>query len=68
MEVPQKAKNKTIIPSDPAMPLLAKYPDKTSKKYMHMNINSSIIYKSQDTEKTLMLGNIEGGRRGDNRG
>ena len=50
MEVPQKAKNKTIIPCDPAMPLLVKYPDKTSKRYMHTNINSSIIYKSQDPD------------------
>ena len=48
MEVPQKAKNKPIIPYDPAIPLLVKYPDKTTKRYMHTNIDSSIIYKSQD--------------------
>ena len=68
MEVPQKAKNKPIIPYGPTIPLLVKYPHKTTKRYMHTNTDSSIIYKSQDTEKTLILGKIEGGRRGDNRG
>ena len=31
MEVPQKAKNKTIISCDPAIPLLVKHPGETTK-------------------------------------
>ena len=64
MEVPQKAKNKPIIPYGPTIPLLVKYPHKTTKRYMHTNIDSSIIYKSQDTEKTWCWERLKEGGEG----
>ena len=43
-------------PYDPAIPFLGIYPEKTktlnSKRYMHLNVHSSIIYYSQDMETT----------------
>ena len=34
---------------------------------MHLNVHSSIIYNSQAMENTLMLGKIDGKRRGQQR-
>ena len=47
-------KLKIELPYDPAIPLLGIYPPKSkntnSERYMHLNVHSSIIYNSQDTE------------------
>ena len=52
MEASQKTKNRIV-------PLLGRYPKKNEntnlKSYMHPNVYSSIIYKSQDMEETQML-------------
>ena len=46
-------KLKIELPYDPAIPLLGIYLEKTnSKRYMHPNVHSSIIYNSQDVETT----------------
>ena len=45
-------KLKLELTYDPAIPLLGKHSDKTIKRYMHPNVNYSIIYNSQDMEAT----------------
>ena len=49
-------KLKIELPYDPAIPYLGIYPKKNkntnSKRYMHPNIQSSIIYNCQDIEAT----------------
>ena len=49
-------KLKVELPYDPAIPLLGIYPKIyiyiNSKRYMHTNVHSSIIYNSQDMEAT----------------
>ena len=52
IEVPQKKKKKLEIrlTYDPAIPILAIYPYKTEFKKIHPNVQSSIIYNSQDME------------------
>ena len=53
MEVPQKTKIE--LSSDPAIPLLGIYPDKTiTQRYMHPYIHSSTIHNSQDMETTYI--------------
>ena len=53
-----KELNKEIL-CDPVNPILDIYPQKiknynnNSKSYMHLNVHSSIIYNSQDTEANL---------------
>jgi len=46
MEIPQKLKIELLY--EPEIPLLSIYP----KKYMHPNVHSSTIYRSQDVEAT----------------
>ena len=47
-------KLKIELPYDPAIPLLAVYPEKTliQKRYMYPNVHCSTIYNSQDMEAT----------------
>ena len=47
-------KLKIELPSDPAIPLLGMYPEKTviQKRHMHPNVHCSTIYNSQDMEVT----------------
>ena len=54
MGVPQKNRNRTMIQSSSSTPgYLSKENENTnSKRYMHSNVHSSIIYNSQDTEAT----------------
>ena len=54
MEIPQKTKTRTIKWSRNSTPgYIAKENKNTnSKRYMHPNVHSSIIYNSQDTEAT----------------
>ena len=55
MEVPQKAKNRTTIWSrnSAAGKILEENENTNSKRYMHTNVHSSIIYNCQDTEAAL---------------
>ena len=52
MEVPQKME----IFEEPAIPLLVIYPENNEnanlKRYMHLNVHSSIIYNSQYVKAT----------------
>ena len=47
---------KVELPYDTAIPVLGVYPEKNentnSKRYMHHNVHSSIIYNAQDMETT----------------
>ena len=47
-------KLKIELPYDPAIPLLAIYPEKTiiQKRVMNHNVHCSTIYNSQDMEAT----------------
>ena len=49
-------KLKIELPYDPAVQLLGMYPTKmkalNSKRYMHSNVHSNIIYNSQDIKAT----------------
>ena len=49
-------KLKTELPHDPAIPLLGIYPknpqNTNSKRYMHLNVHSSVIYRYQGREAT----------------
>ena len=52
MEVPQKAKNRTTVWSSNSSPGYTSEKSKNTnlKRYMHLNIHSSITYNSQDME------------------
>ena len=54
MEVPQNTKNRTIIRSSNSTPGYTSKENKNinSKRHMHPNVHSSIIYNSQDREAT----------------
>ena len=57
MENSTKVSVKTELPYDPAIPLLGVYPKEKktghlSKRYLHSHAYCSIVYNSQDMEKT----------------
>ena len=51
MEVPQKTKNGTTIPSNLTPGHISRENDNT-KRYMHPNVHCNTIYNSQDMEAT----------------
>ena len=55
MEVPQKIKNITTIQSSNSTPgyLSKENKNTNSKRYIHRNVHSSIIYNSQDMEASV---------------
>ena len=53
MEVPQKTKNGTTIPSNLTPGHISRENDNT-KRYMHPNVHCNTIYNSQDMEATQM--------------